>query len=594
MLSRALLAQARAEPAALAVACGSLWLTTGTYAAQAVLLAHALAAVVIGAGGQVVGLLAGVLAVALVRAGLAQWHACAAHRLGRQVRLRLRGLLLERALSPAHLHDQSNRDGVLRLSLTEGVEGVDTYVSKYLPALSQVGVLCPVLLAGIAWLSPTLAVVLTGCLVLALGAPRWWDRLLLRRGAEHWDSYEALAGDYLEALQGISTLRAIGGVERARAGLQDRSRQLHRATVRTLRASLVDTGLVDLAVQAGVVASAALAVLGAAADEPRGLSAPATYLVLLLSSEVLRPVRELSRQWHSGYLGVTSIGPITAVLDVDPGATTTSRRENGAPGESAGAETRAGRTPVPDAPAVEGTPPASLDGLVLHEVHFAYPGGSEVLNGATAHLSAGQVTAVVGSSGAGKSTLLDLLLGYLAPSSGSVTTTAGEQLDPAEVAVVSQETYLFAGTIADNLRAAWPNAGEDDLVAAARAAGVHEDIVATTHGYATAVGEGGTSLSGGQRQRVSFARALLARRPVLLLDEPTSALDDAHAAHLMISVRAYVAAAPGRLAVLVAHREETLAYVDRVLHLQGGLLEETRSQSHRSFPAGVTSRAGAR
>lgn len=548
MVDRALGALLRPHARALALPSGLLGLVSGSYAVQAVFLAHALAAVAQGRAGDIGPAVAGVAGVALARLGLSRAQTAAAQRLGWRVRSAIRTSALRAALQ--RRTDPDDRDGTVRLAITEGADGLDVYASRYLPALAQVVLVCPVLLLAVGVIAPWLALALTMCVVLALLVPRWWDRLLRARGTEHWDTYESLSADYLEALQGMGTLRALGDVANTRDRLRMRSDALHRATVRTMRVSLVDTALVDLAVQAGQVLAAGLAVIAATTEGPSRLDAPATYLVLLLAAEVLRPVRELARQWHAGFLGTTAAGPLHRLI-------------------GSGAEPTDPRCPAP------------VGAVVVEDVRFGHSGGPIVLTGASARFPAGSVTAVVGDSGVGKSTLLDLLAGIHSPDAGRIVDADGHRVGAEHIAAVSQHTYLFDGTVEENVLVARPDAGSDDVAAALRDAGLTGDLAGMRDGGATRVGEGGAHLSGGQRQRVSLARALLSARPVLLMDEPTSALDDERADEVMAAVRRYVRRVPSRLAVVVTHREEVLDHADAVLHLSAGQLHETDPSTMR-------------
>ncbi|MFJ9700681.1 ABC transporter ATP-binding protein/permease [Streptomyces fradiae] len=547
MLHPELLRAARTARRPLLGATALLAAVTATHLAQAVLLAVALARIARGETAALPPVLGGVLAAVAVRALLGRLQRALAARAGARVRTDLRDALLGRlgALGPAR--GAGDRAGAVRATLVDGVEGVDAYVSRYLPQFLVTCAAPPLLLLAVAAVEPYAVLALAPALLLALFAPRWWDRLLARRGQEHWGSYEALAADYLEALQGMPALRAAGAVARTRARLGERSAALHRATVAKLRVSLVDTGITDLAVQGGTVAAALVACASAASGRT---AATGTYLVLMLASECFRPVRDLSREWHSGYLGVSAADGIAAL--------------------------RTARPAVPDDGAAElpaGTPPA----IAFHDVRYTHPGAARpALRGVTFTAEAGRTTAVVGPSGAGKSTLLALLLRHGDPDAGRITLDGTDHTAYTlaslrrGIAVVSQETYLFHATVAENLRLARPGATDRELRAAARAAGVHDEIAALPDGYDTLVGERGATLSGGQRQRLALARALLADAPVLVLDEATSAVDERREAHIGRALRR---AARGRTCLVVAHRLASARDADRIVVLDGGRVE---------------------
>ncbi|MEW1602006.1 cytochrome bd biosynthesis ABC transporter ATP-binding protein [Streptomyces sp. DH-12] len=537
---------------------------TLTHLAQAALLALALAGLARGDTGRLPWLLAAVLAVVAARAGLALWQRRTATRAGARVRVALRDELLAHLgrLGPAYL--TTARAGAVRTTLVEGVEGVDAYVSRYLPQFLVTLAVPPLVLAVLAVVEPRALLGLVPALLLALLGPRAWDRLLAARGKEHWDTYEGLGADYLEALQGMPALRAAGAVGRTRARLEERSAALHRATVAKLRVSLVDTGITDLAVQGGTAAAALLACWSAVTGST---TAAGTYLVLLLASECFRPVRDLAREWHAGYLGASAADGLAALRTAAP--------------------------TVPDTattPAHWPTPPE----LRFHDVRFTYDGApAPALDGVSFTARAGRTTAIVGPSGAGKSTLLALLLRHHDPQEGRITLdgrpTTEYALDSLRqgIAVVSQETYLFHATIADNLRLARPDATDDELTRAARTAGIHDEIAALPDGYATVLGERGATLSGGQRQRLALARALLSDAPVLVLDEATSSVDERREADI---VRELLKAVGGRTVLVVAHRLAAVRSADRIVVLDTGRVDAVGDHTGLVEAGGVYTR----
>ncbi|HJQ92838.1 MAG TPA: ABC transporter ATP-binding protein [Candidatus Thermoplasmatota archaeon] len=240
----------------------------------------------------------------------------------------------------------------------------------------------------------------------------------------------------------------------------------------------------------------------------------------------------------------------------------------------------------PDAQPVP-TPPRELE---FRDVHFAYPGRAPVLHGVSFKLKRGQVLGVVGPTGAGKSTVLKLLLRYYEPTKGGVLVD-GRQLARLRlsdwrrhIGFVSQEAFLFSGTVAENIRLGTPHATDDQLREAARIAGAAEFIDALPEGYETLIGERGLKLSGGQRQRISLARAVLRNPAVLILDEATSAVDTRTEELIQRNLHAF---RKDRLTVAVAHRLSTVRQSDEVMVVVDGVVVERGSHADLVGKGGV-------
>ena len=222
--------------------------------------------------------------------------------------------------------------------------------------------------------------------------------------------------------------------------------------------------------------------------------------------------------------------------------------------------------PVPDAPAFR-----------FDRVSFMYNNETQILHDFSLTADRGKAIALVGPSGCGKSTVLKLLCGFYRPQSGHIHIEGNDILQAdlydvrKRVSLVSQETYLFPTTIAENIAYGHQGATHDEIIAAARAADAHDFISAQPEGYETQVGEWGSKLSGGERQRIALARAILKDAPILLLDEPTSALDAQSEAILQEALERFMR---GRTVVVVAHRLSTIKNVDEIIVLEGGRLRE--------------------
>ncbi|MGB7453749.1 MAG: ABC transporter ATP-binding protein [Lysobacterales bacterium] len=215
--------------------------------------------------------------------------------------------------------------------------------------------------------------------------------------------------------------------------------------------------------------------------------------------------------------------------------------------------------------------------LKFEDVNFAYSNGAEVLHGINMTIAAGETIAVVGQTGSGKSTLMKLLLRFYSPTSGSIKLD-GTDLTRFKIpdlrgafGLVSQDVFLFHGTVAENIAYGRPGADQAEIEAAAKAAEAHEFILQLPEAYKTIVGERGQKLSGGQRQRVSIARAVLKDPPVLILDEATSAVDNETEAAIQRSMQVITR---GRTTLVVAHRLSTIVNANRIYVLELGRVTE--------------------
>jgi len=218
--------------------------------------------------------------------------------------------------------------------------------------------------------------------------------------------------------------------------------------------------------------------------------------------------------------------------------------------------------------------------LKFEDVNFAYANGAEVLRDINMRIAPGETIAVVGQTGSGKSTLMKLLLRFYSPTSGCIKLDGTELTDlkipdlRRAFGLVSQDVFLFHGTVAENIAYGRPGAVQADIEAAAKAAEAHEFILQLPQGYQTIVGERGQKLSGGQRQRVSIARAVLKDPPVLILDEATSAVDNETEAAIQRSMQVITR---GRTTLVVAHRLSTIVNANRIYVLEQGRVTETGS-----------------
>jgi ATP-binding cassette subfamily B protein len=495
--------------------------------------------------------LAGVAFCIALRAILEYAREALGNRTAGAIKLELRERLFRHitALGPGYF-DQK-RTGDVVISLVEGVEQLETFFGQYFPQFAVAALTPPVIFLFMAAFDrPTAFVFLAFALftlILPFLTTAWTGASSLRRR----QAYSAMGAEFLDAVQGLATLKAFGQSGAYGARLAERSRQLYRSTMGVLAANITTTGFITLGISAG----AGVALAWGAVRVSRGeLALPTLLIVLMLGVEVFRPLRELSRLYHRGMLALSEAKGIFALIDAEPAVQ------------------------EPQQPSLEPAAARFLTPEIRFEhVGFGYPNRPQVLRDISLTLNPGEKLGLVGPSGAGKSTVIWLLLRFFDPQQGRIT-IGGHDLRslPLDVlrrqfAVVMQDTYLVHGTVAENLRFGKPDATQEELEAAARAANAHDFIQALPIGYDTVVGERGLRLSGGQRQRLAIARALLKDAPVLLLDEALSSVDTENEAAIQEALERLM---EGRTTLIIAHRLSSVINADRIVVLEHGAIVE--------------------
>ncbi len=239
-------------------------------------------------------------------------------------------------------------------------------------------------------------------------------------------------------------------------------------------------------------------------------------------------------------------------------------------------------------------PPSKIATLRFERVSFSYDDGESVLRDVSFEAYAGKITAVAGESGSGKSTTLNLMLRFFEPASGRITANGIDIRDFQVVAwrgiisVALQENPLFAASIRDNIAYSNPAASEEQILIAARRAGLESFLRSLPDGLGTMLGEQGSKLSTGQAQRIGLARALLRDAQILLLDEPTASLDGATESHVLTGIREWIDEAPARTVIIVTHRGTTAALADTVFRIDAGRIIESDSASLETALTGET------
>jgi ATP-binding cassette subfamily C protein CydD len=494
------------------------------------------------------GLLLLLLGAVLARAALLWTREVVAGRGAVRVKSALRERLYAQLLRLGPAYAAGEKAGELATTATVGVERIEPYFARYLP---QVALSAAVPLLVVAYVLPR---DLSSGVLLMITAPVIPVMMVLvgSYAEEHmnrqWASLSRMGAHFLDALQGLTTLKVFGREAAEGERVAAVSEEFRERTMRVLKFAFL-SGLVLEFMTAVSIALVAV-VLGV-----RLVSGNVPFeealVVLLLTPEFYRPLRELGTHRHAAMEGKAAAERILEILD----------------------------TPVPTSSDVGPSARISVAPRIeLSALGFAYP-GSEVpaLSGIDLVLEPRTLTAVVGRSGAGKSTLVNLLMRFADPSEGVILADGGpiSALPAARwrenVALVPQRPHLFYGTLLENLRLARPEASREEVEEAARLAGAHEFAGRMPRGYETQIGERGVRLSGGEAQRVAIARAFLKDAPVLILDEPTSNLDPESERLIRLALERL---AEDRTALIVAHRLSTVHTADRVVVLEEGRVAE--------------------
>lgn len=369
-----------------------------------------------------------------------------------------------------------------------------------------------------------------------------------------------------QMFQGVRTVKAFRAEEREMQRFEDVNESYLRSSMKMVRAIATTHGMTLLLSHLGM----ALLLLGVGWFTIRQdlfKSYDELMMLMLLIATMYTSVKKTTRVWARVQESVGAAQRLQELLDAP---TDIHERDDAVPVSGLGG------------------------GVRFEEVSFAYPDASaQAVTNLTFELVPGETLALVGPSGAGKSTVIDLIARFIDPAAGRVTVNGRDLRDVTldswtdHFAMVGQHPFLFHASIEENIRYGKPDATRDEIVAAARAANIHDFIEGLPEGYETDVAEAGSRLSGGQRQRITIARAMLKNAPLLLLDEATSALDTESE---KVVQEALDNAMRDHTVVVIAHRLSTIRNADRIAVLDGGRLVEIGTHEELLGAGGVYSR----
>ena len=382
--------------------------------------------------------------------------------------------------------------------MVEGVEQLEIYFGRYLPQLIY-ALLAPITLfvvvMTISWKAATVLLICVPLIPVSIIAIMKFAKRILKK---YWNSYANLGGTFLENLQGLTTLKVFDQDEQYHQKMNEEAENFRVMTMKVLSMQLNSINIMDLVAFGGAAAGTIIALMQFSRGE---ILVGDLLVIILLSAEFFIPMRLLGSYFHIAMNGMTASDRIFNVLDSE-------ERIDGKK------ETRLKENPI-----------------VLENVDFSYEKGRQILKQVNMEITPGGLTAIVGESGSGKSTVASLLLRSYDVQKGCIYWGESKLSDISyaslyeQMNLVSTNSYIFNGSIKDNLLMGNPKATDLDVKNALERTKLMKFVEGLAQGIDTLVGEGGGLLSGGQKQRLALARAILADREVMIFDEATSNID---------------------------------------------------------------------
>lgn len=455
----------------------------------------------------------------------------------------------------ASYKEQVSTSEVVQVSV-EGVEQLETYFGAYLPQFFY-SLLAPLtLFAVLAFLSMSAAVVLLICVPLipiAIAAVQTWAKKLLSR---YWGQHTTLGDTFLENLQGLTTLKIYRADGWKNEEMNREAEKFRKITMKVLSMQLNSITIMDLVAYGG----AALGIIMAVTRFGEGrVTAAGCLAIILLSADFFIPMRQLGSFFHVAMNGMAASDKIFRLLD------------------------------LPEPEERKGSIPAGNCGILCRDLRFSYEEDREILHGVDMDFPMGRFTAIVGESGCGKSTVASILTGRNRGYEGDVEagglplSDIGEESLMKNITYVGHNSWLFKGTVRENLLMACPGASDDRLWRVLEQTKL-ADFLRSGQGLDTGLEEKASNLSGGQCQRLALARALLHDTPVYIFDEAASNIDVESENDIMEQI---FRLAEHKTVILISHRLANVTKADRIYVMQNGKVAESGSHDDLLSRRGV-------
>ncbi|MCA0991990.1 thiol reductant ABC exporter subunit CydD [Pseudalkalibacillus hwajinpoensis] len=436
--------------------------------------------------------------------------------------------------------------GNLVTLLIDGTKQFRLYLELFIPKLTAMLIVAPLVLISVWTLDVTSAIILSLTLPILIGFLILLGLAAKKKADKQWSTHRVLSNHFVDSLRGLETLKYLGLSEKHAASIKEVSEKYRKSTMSTLRVAFLSSFALDFFTMLGIAAVAVFLGLRLVEGE---ISLMPALMILILSPEFFLPVRELGNDYH-------------ATLD----------------GQEAGRRLL-DMIQTPDFKEENGTIPHWSDKDLLTIQHLSVDHGNErkALQNISFSVKGKQKIGIIGESGSGKSTLIDILGGFLEGSEGTIEIN-GQELThlkheewQKQLFYIPQDPHLFHDSLANNIRFYNHNASLEEVGRAAEAAGLRKVIDQLPNGLNEKIGEGGREISGGQAQRIALARAFLEDRSILLLDEPTAQLDVETEYDIKKKILPLL---EDKLVFMATHRLHWMMEMDLILMLEKGKLVE--------------------
>lgn len=485
-----------------------------------------------------------VLSAVTVRFVCSRLQAKFSFNASKMVKKKLRSMIYEKLLRLGGTYrEKASTSEVVQVAV-EGADQLETYFGAYLPQFFYAMLAPLTLFAVLSFISFKAAIVLLICVPLIPAAIIVVQKIAKKLLSKYWGQYTALGDTFLENLQGLTTLKIYQADEYRHRVMNEESEKFRKITMKVLTMQLNSITIMDFVAYGGAAVGIILAILEFRGD---AISLAGCFAIIMLSADFFIPMRQLGSFFHVAMNGMAASDKIFRLLD------------------------------LPEAePKIAEIQPESCD-IMIHDLRFSYEESREVLHGVSMEFPKGSFTAICGESGCGKSTIAGILMGRNQNYSGSLKIGAVELSEISEASLmknityISHSSYIFKGTVRDNLLMGDPNADDKMLWNVLEQVNLSA-FLKSENGLDTALTEAGGNLSGGQKQRLALARALLHDSPIYIFDEATSNIDVESENDIMSQIYAL---AKTKTVILISHRLANSVEADNIYVMENGTVMES-------------------